>query len=116
MKMFFKALFLVPIAIVVLAFAFANRQPVSVLFDPFNTAQPAFSLTAPFFLVLFATVIVGVLIGGSASWLSQGRVRREARQQRAEADRLRVELSRVRSKYEPSDGNPLRLLSKQDAA
>lgn len=116
MKAFFKALFLVPIAIVMLAFAYANRQPVNLLFDPFNSAQPAFALTAPLFLVLFAAVILGVLIGGVASWLAQGRFRREARRQRAEADRLRAELARARSKYEPDQGNPLRLMSSQDAA
>lgn len=116
MKLFFKALFLVPIAIVVLAFAFANRQWVSVLFDPFNTVEPAFKLSAPMFIVLFATVIIGVVIGGIASWLSQGKFRREARRQRAEADRLRVELSRLRERFEPADGNPLRLMQDRNAA
>ena len=78
------------LAIVVLLFAFANRQLVSVSFDPFASVDAsAFAIAAPLFLVLMATLIVGVVVGGASVWLSQGRFRRAARQSRAEVERLR---------------------------
>lgn len=78
------------VALVLLIFAFANRQFISVSFDPFAAGDaPAFAIAAPLFLVLMATLIIGVMIGGAAVWLSQGRFRRAARQSRAEVERLR---------------------------
>jgi uncharacterized integral membrane protein len=85
-----KFIILAPIAALLLVFAFANRQIVSISFDPFvSDDTPAFALTAPLFFVLILTLIVGVIVGGAAVWFSQGRFRRAARQNRAEVDRLR---------------------------
>jgi uncharacterized integral membrane protein len=85
-----KFLIVAPIALLLLVFAFANRQVVSISFDPFvSDDSPAFALTAPLFLVLILTLMVGVIVGGAAVWLSQGRFRRAARRNRAEVDRLR---------------------------
>lgn len=87
-----KFFILALVAIALLVFAFANRQIVSVSFDPFVSGDtPAFAIAAPLFLVLLLTLIVGVIVGGAAVWLSQGRFRRAARQSRAEADRLRAQ-------------------------
>jgi uncharacterized integral membrane protein len=86
-----KFVILTPIAVLLLVFAFANRQVVSISFDPFVSDDiPAFAITAPLFLILLLTLIVGAVVGGAAVWLSQGRFRRAARQSRAEVDRLRA--------------------------
>lgn len=86
------------VAIVVLAFAIANRQSVSVSFDPFASGEaPAFAIAAPLFLLLIAALILGVIIGGAAVWLSQSRFRRAARQSRAEVQRLRSQSAGVPS-------------------
>jgi uncharacterized integral membrane protein len=93
-----KFIILAPIAVLLLVFAFANRQIVSISFDPFvSDDTPAFALTAPLFLVLILTLIAGVIVGGAAVWLSQGRFRRAARQNRAEVDRLRERVANVPS-------------------
>ena len=42
-------LILVPLAIVIIAFAVANRQMVTVSFDPFSSASPAYAATLPLF-------------------------------------------------------------------
>jgi uncharacterized integral membrane protein len=87
-----KFFILALVAIVLLAFALANRQSVSVSFDPFASGgTPAFAIPAPMFVVLLLTLIVGVIVGGAAVWFNQGRFRRAARQSRAEADRLRAQ-------------------------
>ena len=86
------------VAAILLVFAFANRQVVSVSFDPFVSGDtPAFALAAPLFLVMMLTLIIGVIVGGVAVWLSQGRFRRAARQTRAEVARLRAQSASVPS-------------------
>jgi uncharacterized integral membrane protein len=87
------ALILVPLAIIIIAFAVANRQIVTVSFDPFNATEPAAALTLPLFALIILVLIVGVLIGGCASWLRQGRWRGTARslERRVQALRKKVE-------------------------
>jgi uncharacterized integral membrane protein len=87
---------LVPLAIVIIAFAVANRQDVSVSFDPFSAQQPAASLTLPLFMLVIGLLIAGVVIGGIAAWLSHGRWRRAARRFEREVDELRGELASLR--------------------
>jgi hypothetical protein len=55
----------------------------------------------PLFLVIFGTLLAGVVMGGFASWLAQSRVRRERRQWQREADRLGRELDNVRRSQRP---------------
>jgi len=79
-----------PFILAFLLFAFANRQTTTVYFDPFNGGDiPNFAITAPLFVVLILTVIVGVLLGGAVTWFGQGKYRKAARLYRAEADRWR---------------------------
>ncbi len=99
MKTFFKAIVLVPIAVVGIAFAIANRQAVTLSFDPFSATDPAFTLVAPLFLVVFILLMSGVAIGGVASWLGQGRHRGAARRAQAEADAAKAEIERLRTEF-----------------
>jgi uncharacterized integral membrane protein len=109
MKRFFFYLIFIPIAVVVLLFAVANREVVTLSLDPFSRDQPAMAFDAPLFLILFAVLALGVLVGGIAAWLSQGRNRRALRQARAEAERyrseteaLRTELAGARTRSQPA--------------
>jgi uncharacterized integral membrane protein len=86
-------LVLVPLGIVILMFAVANRQLVTVSFDPFNAVQPAASLTLPLFVLIFILVLLGVLIGGCAAWMRQARYRRTARVLEGEVAGLRREVA-----------------------
>jgi uncharacterized integral membrane protein len=86
------ALILVPLAIVIIAFAVANRQIVTVSLDPFSTEHPAASVALPLFGLIIVFLIVGVLIGGIAAWLRQARWRRMARRLEREAGALRGEI------------------------
>ena len=85
------ALILVPLAVVIIAFAVANRQTVTVSLDPFSAKHPAASVTLPLFGLIIVLLIVGVLIGGIAAWLGQGRWRRTVRRLEREAGALRTE-------------------------
>jgi len=85
-------LVLVPLAIAVIAFAMANRQEVTVSFDPFASASSAFAKTTWLFVPIIASLILGVVIGGVAAWLRHGKWRRAARRLEREVGALRREL------------------------
>ncbi|ACA16954.1 conserved hypothetical protein [Methylobacterium sp. 4-46] len=93
---FLKGLLLLPVAVVVVLLAVANRQAVTLSFDPFSPETPAFSLTVPLYALVFAAVALGILIGGCGAWLGEGKVRRDRRAKGREVERLRQEAERLR--------------------
>jgi uncharacterized integral membrane protein len=97
MRQFFKGLLLLPVALAVVLLAVANRAPVTLSFDPFSRPEPLFSVTVPLFAIVFAAVMLGVLIGGVASWLAQSKHRRRERHYRRQARHLRSETERLRA-------------------
>jgi uncharacterized integral membrane protein len=97
MRSFIKGIILLPIAVIVVLLAVANREPVRLSFDPFSSSAPEISLTLPLFAILFAAVALGVVIGGIGAWLSQADNRRARRQSTRELNRLRSETERMRS-------------------
>ncbi|MFG1465459.1 lipopolysaccharide assembly protein LapA domain-containing protein [Xanthobacter sp. DSM 24535] len=81
-RRFLSLLIGLPVCIAVVALAVANRKMVTVSLDPFNPDSATLAVTLPLFALIFATLILGVVIGGGVTWLSQGRFRREARRAR----------------------------------
>jgi uncharacterized integral membrane protein len=96
-----SAIILVPLLFLIVGFAVANRQLVRISFDPFDQSHPAASVTLPLFIMLFVFVIVGVLVGGIASWMRQGPWRRAARRLDAEVRALHTELETMRRQPSP---------------
>src|SRR5262245_66513689 len=84
-----SALILVPLAIVLVIFAVANRQVVVVSFDPFDSVHPALSAAFPLFVLILILVIAGVIIGGIAAWLGESKWGARARGHEREAGGLR---------------------------
>jgi len=82
----------IPLAIVLIALAVANRGTVPLRFDVFNPQNPALTINAPMFIWLFAAVAVGVLAGGIGAWLAQGRHRKMERHYKKEAASLRYKV------------------------
>lgn len=87
-----NGLILLPLAVVLVIFAVANRGLVRVSLDPFNAADPALSLTAPLFAVMLLSAIAGVVAGGVVTWLGQRGWRKAARLHAADARRAHREL------------------------
>ena len=87
---------LVPLCAALIVFALANRQSVVVNFNPFASAEAGTTLGVPMFLVLFAVLLIGVVLGGIATWFAQGIHRREERHFRRETERLHRELEVAR--------------------
>ena len=109
MRKFFTALVVIPLGLIFIVFAVANRHPVTVSFDPFNSADPSVAVTPPLFVVIVAVAILGVVAGGSATWFRQRRWRRAARQHEADARRARGEAADLRAASLAARGEPQRL-------
>jgi uncharacterized integral membrane protein len=96
-----SAVVLVPLAVVIIIFAVANRQSVTVSFDPFSTTSPAYAVTLPLFVLIVVLIILGVLIGGTVAWVGQARWRRAAHKLDAETRALHQELEVIRRRFTP---------------
>lgn len=85
-------LLLIPIAGFSLYLALANRHDVLFSLDPFTPETPALALQLPLILVIFLSILVGLLLGGASAWARQGKWRKEARQGRRDVKRLSDEI------------------------
>lgn len=75
-------LIVIPLLLIVAAFAIANRDLVWLGLDPF--APDSAGMRLPLFVVAFFFLLLGILIGGAAAWFTQGKWRRLARQRAQE--------------------------------
>lgn len=96
MKKVIRYLVIVPLAILFIALAVANRQLVTVSIDPLFLFDPPLALTMPLFLLLIVAILLGVVAGGAASWMRQGKWRKAARDNNSEAELWRAEADRLR--------------------
>ncbi len=83
-------LVLIPLAIVLIALAVANRGLAAFTVDPFNPGNPALTYTVPLFMLLFAALATGLIIGSVITWLKQGHYRKLARQRAIEIEAART--------------------------
>ena len=103
-----SAIILIPLMVMVVGFAVANRQAVTLSFDPFSASSPAYAVTLPLFIVVFALVIIGVIVGGTAVWFGQGRIRRARRRLDAEVAALHGEIEGLRRDVAAQPSPPAR--------
>ena len=109
MRKFLTALVVIPLGLILMVFAVANRHFVTVSFDPFVSNDPSFSVTLPLFLLLIVVAALGVLAGGCAVWFGQRHWRRAARRHEADARAARGELADLRAQAAPARPEPQRL-------
>ena len=109
MRKFFTALIVIPLVLIFLVFAVANRHSVTVSFDPFSSADPALSRSLPLFALIIVIAILGVIAGGLATWFGQRRWRRAARMHEADARAARAQLAELRSQAQASRSETQRL-------
>ncbi len=90
---------LLPLSLVLVIFALANRQVVEVNFDPLSLPSPLLpSLQIPLFVVIYAVLIIGVFLGGVAAWFAQRDQRRQKRLWRRQARQLEQERNTIDQK------------------
>ena len=93
-------LILLPLTLLIVLFAVANRAPVTLSLDPFGGDPPIFAVAVPVFLLVLTAVIAGVVVGGLAAWSSQRKWRRRARRLAAEAKAAQAENAALRRRLE----------------
>jgi len=86
---------LVPVAIVLIALAVANRGAVPFTLDPFNPGNPGLTVEWPLFVLLFIALAIGLVLGSIATWIRQGRYRKAARERASEVRALRDQAMRA---------------------
>ena len=110
MRKFLTSLVLIPLGLIFIVFAVANRHLVTVSsLDPFNSSNPSLGVTLPLFVVIIAVAILGVVAGGSATWFRQRHWRRAARQHEADAQQARAQLADLRASAVTPRGDPQRV-------
>ena len=82
-----------PIAVIGVGFAVANRQWVTVSFDPINRAQPFATVDMPLWALFFCGVLVGIFVGWFVAWRGNARYRRATRD-------AKIELVRTQQAHE----------------
>src|SRR2546423_15161585 len=97
MRKFVNALVVIPLGIIFVIFAVANRHLVTVSFDPFNSTTPVVAVTLPLFVMIIAVAIIGVAAGGMATWFRQGRWRPAPRPPQADGRQGRGETAPLRA-------------------
>jgi NhaP-type Na+/H+ or K+/H+ antiporter len=90
-----------PIAIVVVAFAVANRQWITVSFDPLSRDAPFAAIDMPLWTLFFGGIFFGLIAGWIAAWFAQGKWRRAAREARIELLRAQDEKARMKQELTP---------------
>lgn len=95
LRRFFGTILGLLLAAVLVTVAVTNRKIVTLVLDPFTPANPVVAVDLPFYVYLFAMLIVGALIGGMAMWFSQAEWRRMARQRAQEAAKWKGEADRM---------------------
>jgi uncharacterized integral membrane protein len=104
MRKFLSALVVIPLGVLFVVFAVANRHLVTVSFDPFDSVNPSVAVSMPLFVVIIVVAILGVAAGGMATWFRQRHWRRAARQHEADARRARSEAADLRAAAAASRG------------
>jgi hypothetical protein len=86
-----------PIFVVVIGFAIANRRFTQLSLDPFNQTSPAVSIDLPLWLLFFIGAFIGILVGWMGCWFAQGKHRKLARERAREIAKLQQEIILAKS-------------------
>ena len=101
-------LFLLPLGLVIIALAVANRGRVTLSLDPILREASPLTISAPLFLIVLAALFCGIVIGGFVVWWGQRIHRNHAKKAERELGQSRSEIERLRSQLAGSSGTTSR--------
>lgn len=93
----------VPLGAALIAIAVANRQKVLLKLDPFRPENPLIGLNLPLYAYIFGALFAGMIIGGIAVWLGQGKWRKRVRERTHEAHKWYREAARLEREARSGD-------------
>jgi uncharacterized integral membrane protein len=102
MRALFRLLVLLPFALLLLGFSLANRNPVTVSIDPFSSGDGLPTFSIPLYFLFLGAMMLGVVIGGSSTWMSQSRHRKAAREASRKSAALKAENDALRKQGAPN--------------
>lgn len=115
---YLRYIFLAGLALVLLTVALANRAPVQLRLLPDDLAALTgltWAVELPLFLIIFAGILAGVLIGFVWEWFREMRIRTDARGKSREVARLERELAVMRDTVSVPKDEVLALLEQAKA-
>ena len=105
---YIKYLFLATLAVALIVIALANSQIVTLKALPEGLAQAtgySWSIPLPLFVVVFAGILAGLLIGFFWEWLREHKHRSEASKKRSEVKKLEEEVRRLKGVQAKNEGD-----------
>jgi hypothetical protein len=108
MRKLVTALIVVPLAVLLVALSVVNRRPVTLGLNPFD-ANSGLTLEAPLFIFLLGAFALGLVVGGLATWIGQGKWRKTARVEAREASTWRRQADRLEKELEGLDARQRRV-------
>jgi len=113
-KRFIGWFILIPISLILIIFALANRQIISLNFDPTSSLNPIISnIEMPLFFVIYSMLFIGVILGGTAVWFTQSQYRKNSRRLTKMTKTMQAELD-VLKKSKAKNPSDISLLSAKD--
>lgn len=86
--------------ITIVVVALANRDPVTLRLLPEGVSSILpYSREVPLFIVILASIFVGLMLGYVLEWVREHKHRREAAQKKREASRLEREVKTLKKKH-----------------
>lgn len=96
---YIRYLFLAIIGIALLIVALANREAVTVTALPSELAEFAgvnYTISQPLFVIIFVSIVAGILLGFVWEWLREHKHRAEASTQRRAREALEREMTQLK--------------------
>lgn len=110
---FIRLLFIVVLAVLLIALAMANRAAVTVNAFPAGLDQYLgfnWQITLPLFLIIFLAITFGIVVGFIWEWLRETHIRSEATRRKTEVDRLEREVGQLRQNHNAPNDEVLAIL------
>lgn len=97
-----RMIFIVLVALFLIALALANRELVTMSAFPANFGNflgGQWTITLPLFLVIFVAFALGMIFGLVGEWMRESHIRRQAREEANKAARLQSEVGSLRKEH-----------------
>lgn len=110
---FIRLLFVLTLAVILLAIALANRTSVTLKAFPASLDQyfgGSWQITLPLFLIIFLGIVFGIIVGFIWEWLRETHIRTEASRRAGEVARLEREVGALRDQHKAPRDEVLAIL------